>query len=615
MNKRNKNKKNLMILFFSLFVLSNSIFGQVRFLPFIDDFSSYTGYPNNELWQGKNCFVNHSYQVFPPTVGVVTLDVLDYQGKLYSGANTFTFTADTLSSVTIRLDSIREPLPKKLSPSDSVYLSFFVQPGGGIGNMWERIGSTPSEKDSIVLQFYNSNDSTWQSVWNMKGMSVDSIYRQDSMYFRYVLIPITDSKYFNKDFRFRFYNYASLDSNPSYDYVSNCDQWNLDYIYLNYNRTKSDSTFRDIAFVNPAPSLLKNYQAMPAKQFRDNEMKDSLNITIVNLYSEALNSNYRYSIIDKNNNEVGSYNGGFENIYPYKTTHTFQTSTNHSRPPVTYTYNFDKTAWTYFTTTHIIREGVGQDSRHENDTIRFIQKFENYFAYDDGTAENGFGIEPIKGSNLAVGYFLNEADTIYAVDIYFNNTYENSNIKPFYICIWNASNDSLPNEKIYSTEKLTPEIDSLNKFTRYMLEEPQKLNQGEFFVSLQIKNNDYLNIGFDQNNDASKFTFANTSNYWQKSFNKGAVMIRPYFGYKTVGLNDVIDNSKQIKIYPNPAKYIIHIYGEEDPDVEMFDLMGRIVLKDKGNDINISNINKGVYIIKVRAKDNIFYNQKIVVEK
>jgi hypothetical protein len=43
--------------------------------------------------------------------------------------------------------------------------------------MWERIGSTPSEKDSIVLQFYNSNDSTWQSVWNMKGMSVDSIYR------------------------------------------------------------------------------------------------------------------------------------------------------------------------------------------------------------------------------------------------------------------------------------------------------------------------------------------------------------------------------------------------------------------------------------------------------
>jgi hypothetical protein len=135
------------------------------------------------------------------------------------------------------------------------------------------------------------------------------------MYFRYVLIPITQEKYFNNDFRFRFFNYASLDSNPSYEYVSNCDQWNLDYIYLSYNRTKGDSTFRDLSFVNPAPSLLKKYQAMPARQFRNSEMKDSLNISIVNLYSTALNSNYRYDITDKNNNEVGSYNGGFENIY------------------------------------------------------------------------------------------------------------------------------------------------------------------------------------------------------------------------------------------------------------------------------------------------------------
>lgn len=531
-------KKNVIIIFFLAIFVSNISFGQEKFLPFIDDFSSYVGKVNPQLWIGEDCQVNVGFQVFPPTVGVVTLDAINRYGELYPQANTFSFTADTLSSVSIRLDSVREPIAKKLSAKDSIYLSFFIQPGGGIGNMWQRIGSTPSEKDSIVLQFYNSLDSSWTSVWNMKGTYTDSIFSKDSAYFHYVMIPITDNKYFNKDFRFRFYNYASLDSNPSYDYVSNCDQWNLDYIYLNYNRSKNDSVFRDIAFVNPAPSMLKLYQSMPAKQYRESEMKDSINITIVNLYSDALNSTYKYDIIDKNNNIVNSYNGGFENIYPYINTHSFQISLNHSRPLVSYKYSFDKNQWTYFDIVHVVREGVGQDSRHENDTIRFRQRFENYFAYDDGTAENGFGVEPIKNSNLAVGYFLNEIDTLSAVDIYFNHTYQNANIKPFYICVWNATSDSLPNDKLYMTEKLTPIVDSLNKFIRYTLTEPVILPEGEFFISVQIKNKDYLNIGFDQNTDASNYTFANISNYWQKSFNRGSVMIRPYFGYKAVGLND-----------------------------------------------------------------------------
>ncbi|MCH3923735.1 MAG: T9SS type A sorting domain-containing protein [Bacteroidales bacterium] len=607
-------KKNVIIIFFLTIFVSNISFGQEKFLPFLDDFSSYVGKVNPQLWIGENCQVNVGFQVFPPTVGVVTLDAINRYGELYPQANTFSFTADTLSSVSIRLDSVREPIAKKLSAKDSIYLSFFIQPGGGIGNMWQRIGSTPSAKDSIVLQFYSSSDSVWTSVWNMKGTYTDSIFSKDSAYFHYVMIPITDNKYFNKDFRFRFYNYASLDSNPSYDYVSNCDQWNLDYIYLNYNRSKNDTVFRDIAFVNPAPSMLKLYQSMPAKQYRESEMKDSINITIVNLYSDALNSTYKYDIIDKNNNIVNSYNGGFENIYPYIKTHSFQTSLNHSRPLVSYKYSFDKNQWTYFDIVHVVREGVGQDSRHENDTIRFRQKFENYFAYDDGTAENGFGVEPIKNSNLAVGYFLNEMDTLSAVDIYFNHTYQNANIKPFYICVWNATSDSLPNEKLYMTEKLTPIVDSLNKFIRYTLTEPVILPEGEFFISVQIKNKDYLNIGFDQNTDASNYTFANISNYWQKSFNRGSVMIRPYFGYKAVGLNDNVER-KDIKIFPNPAKSYINIYGENNPDVELYDIMGRRIKKEKGNKVNVEEIKEGVYILRIKDRNNNYYNQKVVIQK
>ncbi|MDR1878192.1 MAG: hypothetical protein LBQ64_01350, partial [Bacteroidales bacterium] len=38
-------------------------------LPFIDDFSNYTGYPDTALWIGRQAFVNQSFAVNPPTIG------------------------------------------------------------------------------------------------------------------------------------------------------------------------------------------------------------------------------------------------------------------------------------------------------------------------------------------------------------------------------------------------------------------------------------------------------------------------------------------------------------------------------------------------------------------
>mgnify|MGYP003484185006 FL=1 len=93
-------------------------------IPFVDDFSSYQGLPNQLKWQSTNVIVNSNYQFNPPTVGVVTLDVIDIFGKLYPNATTTSFEADTLLSQPIRLDSIVSPTRQKLSKSDSIYFSF-----------------------------------------------------------------------------------------------------------------------------------------------------------------------------------------------------------------------------------------------------------------------------------------------------------------------------------------------------------------------------------------------------------------------------------------------------------------------------------------------------------
>ncbi len=599
------------------------------FLPFIDDFSSYTGQADTRLWQKGNVLINSGFQFLPPTVGVATLDILDSEGRIYEQASVYGFVADTLCSRSIRLDSIKEPVNKRLFLSDSIYLSFFIQPGGSMGALWERIGSAPSTKDSIIVQFYKSNQNSWHTVWSMQGVSLDSIYKRDSVYFLQVLIPLTDTAYFNKDFRFRFINYGSLDNNPSYDYIFNKGQWNIDYVYMDINRNYKDSTIRDIAFVNPAMSLLKNFTSIPAKHFKKEYMKDRLDMKIINLYSSTLNSAYSYNIKDENNTTLHSYNGGFENIVSYPKTHNFQTAQNHIEPKVDYVFNPPQNKFSSYTITHIVSEGVGQDFVATNDTIRCMQKFENYFSYDDGTAESGIGIEPSKSSLFAIGYPLLVTDTLYAVDIYFNSSWQESNLNPFYLYIYDATENItiykdeygkeisdttiIPNQMLYESTRLAPQYDSLNKFNRYYLDEPLVLPPGMFFVALKSASSTYLNIGFDQNNDASPFTFEKQGKDWINVFLKGATMIRPYFGYASVGLESVEEKLGDINIYPNPAKDEIILTLEncatnKDLDVIIFDILGNIVYFSDYSDyhkdtslkkINVKHLQNGMYILKV----------------
>lgn len=578
-------------------------------LPFVDDFSNYEGLPNPTKWQSNNAIVNSNYQFNPPTIGVVTLDAIDIYGNLYSNATTSTFDADTLLSQPIRLDSIVYPTKQKLTQGDSIYFSFYVQPGGGNGQPWETIGSSPSSTDSIILDFY-SEESGWEKVWGMGGMPLDTLFQYEGTYYKYVLIPITEIKYFSKEFKFRFRNIASLNNNPQISYVGNCDNWNIDYIYINKDRSIQDTTFRELAFVEPAPSMLNRYQSMPANQYIADETKDSLEIKIVNLHSEPLSSIYKYYIKDAIGNTIHTYDGGFENIVPYIQNHSYQSALSHARPIV----NFDfgtLTQWESFDIFHTIKEGVGQDILASNDTIKFTQVFENYFAYDDGSAENGIGVEPIAGSHLAVAYHLNNPDTLTAVDIYFNASLNDANLKQFYICVWTAFNN-IPLEMIYKTEKLTPIRDSLNKFVRFELDEGIYLEQGDFFISLQTKGNDYLNIGFDRNTNSSKYTYSKTGITWEPSFLKGSVMLRPYFGYKAlVGLQN-IELQGNLNIYPNPTTSKLYIQGRLNAKKQILDISGRLLLSTYENEIDISHLKQGIYILKIESEKGIIETRKIV---
>lgn len=573
-------------------------------LPFFDDFSNYTGLPDSKRWLSYEVLINQDYAPFPPSIGVATLDALDANGDLYPQATTSIFPADTLASQIIRLDSITGPSRRALNPSDSISLSFYYIPGGWYGNAWELVGDSPSSSDTLFLEFYDATVNKWNIVWCTPGFDVDTSGIVSKWPWKYVYIKIDSQNYLNKKFQFRFRNYASLDANPKSGISGNCDQWNIDYVFLSYNRSISDSVIRDIAFVSKAPSFLKSYQAMPAAQFRPEEMASDVHLTIVNRYNQTLASTYAYHVYDSDGNEIESYNGGYENIGPFFPLGHYQTASLHANPNVDFTfpYSADRSSYSIM---HIVSEGVGGDIHTCNDTITFTQNFYNYYAYDDGVPENGYGITSA-GSHQWLAYLfpLNQPDTLTALDIYFNRTRnsENEDIN-FQISIWECHNGE-PGELIYKDPAhQTPQFQGLNHFHRYILSEPQIVHD-TVFIGFEQLSNKYINIGFDRSNNSSQRLYYRTGAQWQQSFLSGSIMMRPVFGESAqVGI-PVNRHNLISKIYPNPSSDQIHIElsDEQSNDViiEIIDMIGRTILRRSYTEtIDISQIPAGLYLLRL----------------
>ena len=77
--------------------------------------------------------------------------------------------------------------------------------------------------------------------------------------------------------------------------------------------------------------------------------------------------------------------------------------------------------------------------------------------------------------------------------------------------------------------------------------------------------------------------------------------------------------SKIVRIYPNPADSVINFNNIQElrrPVVRVYSINGKLIKREKlrGNSMDISEINPGVYVLKIKAKGRFAYSQKIVVK-
>jgi Secretion system C-terminal sorting domain len=549
-------------------------------LPFFDDFSGHSIFPDTSRWIDDYVFINNTYSDRQITAGIATFDALDNTGHLYANASSDGFEADHLTS---------KPINLNYTVSDNVWLSFLYQAGG--------LGDPPEENDSLTLQFYAPLEQKWYSIWKAEG-SLDQRFKT-------AIIQINQDRFLQKGFQFRFVNYASLSANltdPAR--VGNCDIWNVDYVLLNKNRNGADTVFADVAMTLPVRSLLKSHEAMPWKQFLQvylQEMGSSILVHYRNNDTITRNVTRNFEIWDVYKNSLAyAFSAGATNISPLTSidynanlVYTFSTSNNDSAL-------FRITS--YLKTDNFDPKG--------NDTLIYYQVFKNYFAFDDGTSEGGYGIDGLGSRNAMVAYKFESymPDTLRAVQICFNDSYQNANLMAFDLAVWD-DNNGIPGNMIYTqTNVMVQQGNVINGFYSYTIPEGVPVT-GVFYVGWRQTSETFLNAGYDVNTPNAGRQFYWLNGQWSQSEVPGSVMIRPVVGSPLItSVHDITAKNKNImNIWPNPASDYINIDAGDlqmsGPSfITITDLNGRELIRVLfNNKVDISSLKDGIYFLVINV--------------
>ncbi|MCK4661562.1 MAG: T9SS type A sorting domain-containing protein [Bacteroidales bacterium] len=567
-------------------------------LPFFDDFSLSFPYPDASLWIDKFVYINSSYPVNPPSVGVATLDALNFDGSQYNNDSIFSsFIADIFTSKPINLEYPIE---------SNIFLSFFFQPGGK-GNM-------PEENDSLYLEFYSTYDSAWHNVWDTCGF--------ESNNFTQIILPVNNTIYLKKGFQFRFKNLVSF--NGSYpDAQSNVDIWHIDYIKIDTGRNINDTVLHDVALTQATSSLLKNFEAMPWLHF--NPLNDLGDVTFNFVNNDIVTRNINLvldikTLVEPPNDSIQSFYLGGANYLPGEI--------------VNYKHGLDEypiedNPFYYIDDSIVIFEikcymETDEFDNHKNDTAYYFQKFDNYYSYDDGSSENGYGIigEGAKNAMLAYKFKIDKKDTLRAVKMYFNQSLQNESQQYFILTVWDDNNGQ-PGNVINKQISFKPFYEnSLNKFHTYILDSSIYIN-GTFYIGWVQTTNKHLNLGFDRNRNRQSKIFYNLGAGWYNSSFEGALMIRPIFGEvveNPTSLKNIVCKNNPLKIFPVPAYEYINISLSENIDCKktiysIYNQTGQLVRHGTllTNKINISNLNNGIYFLVLNTSEKVLKEKFIII--
>jgi hypothetical protein len=587
-------------------------------LPFFDDFSRYSLPTNNpavptewQMWSDNSAFINNTFPLNPLTIGVATLDGLESDGTPYSDTLYFPTIseafldwglADSLTSLPINLS--------ELTPDDQVHLVFHLQ-GGGLGNVPDSDGILGAEGDSLIVEFYTPlQGGAWSRAWVIEGGG-------DASVFQTVFIPVTDFLHLQDGFRFRFKNYGTLHGA--------LDHWNIDYVILNSDIDPSNFFYDEVAFQYANNSLLNlgltsmpwtHFQSNPGLYMQDNIVYSQRNLGQTANITSRCTVTYNDALLFESDPDANTQNNGYSAFERSLSMNNFVYNT----PMPVDTASFDVTV--AFNPT---------DIHPQNDTMRFQQKFMNYYAYDDGSAERAYGLIDA-GGKMAVRYNTPIDDTLIGAYIYFEPIQYLATDQSFILQAWNDVSGE-------PGSLLTSEFDNFNFsfphyyesgpniFVYYGFTNPIFLPAGNFYIGTLQQSNVSLNFGLDKNTNANNTQLLyqlQGSGSWSSSSIVGSVMIRPVFRStlaEWVGVNST-DETKPAMLFPNPVQDELHVQlGDNNDSIEyrVYDISGKCVLTGSSAHQSIVRISTdalsaGSYILHYSNSNGENFNSRFVKE-
>jgi hypothetical protein len=530
------------------------------------------------LWEDDYAYVNRTFPVDPPTIGVATFDGLDRTGFPYDVTVQLPYgECDRLTSV---------PIDLQYPAGDSIYLSFLYQPQGLSGDDIVQV------QDSLLLELYAPVDDEWVQVWQADYTTVQP--------FQQVMVPIDENRFLQSDFQMRFRNYGTRSGA--------LDQWHLDYVRLGRNRSFDDTVLVDVAFVMPESSLLQVYTSVPFNKFSASApsfMAQDVELTMKNLdiddkfitwgYTSGIDGSAPVEVCENYGNNI-SNNAGTT----FQTTHPVNTS------PCDFVYDPALSADAAFWRTNVWLDATPNNIPY-NDTMSFVQEISNYYSYDDGSAEAGYSLNT-QGAKVAVRFDTQGGDSLRAVRMYFDPVFSENDPTDgsFLITVWTGLNPEVVQFQNFSFSEPTYRFDGPNKFVEFPLDSTIYV-QGTFYVGWVQTNAIKMNVGFDRNRDNSDRIFYKVNGPFANTSFEGSLMLRPVMVSAVDPWANVpeAEAPDALEVYPNPANEEVFIRfngAEQGVVVEVCDAMGRMVDRPvlrANKPIGVSGLAPGIYVLRV----------------
>lgn len=562
-------------------------------LPFWDDFSGSNQYVDSAWWEFSSqvqVIAKPGIGIAPPSINVATFDGVNAFGEVYSDTKT-DGPVDSLVSRKIDLTKV----PANLR--NTVFLSFFFQAKG--------LGEQPEEQDSLLL-YMKKADSTWQVVWPL-----NEPYPTDPTVFTEKFIQVSDPAFYHSEFQFMF---RAIGRQNGW-----FDNWHIDYVYMDKRRALGDNSYLDRTLTQLPTSILGEYSALPVEEYMvrssSGSILSSTETNIRNLENDFQPIEYSATLTDTLSGVT------LETLVDAQPLLLFPKDAQTISAPPPATSAIDPGDTLLLELKYLVNSGDKNliDSIYNgdsdtvfydnvnlrvNDTVRTYVSIQDYFAYDDGSAEVGAGINQRDG-RLAYEYITETTLFLDKIEAYFPNTDRNQAGSPIEFFVL----DDLDETETSTLGIINAAVQhtGIDEFVTYNFTSTVVVTD-TFYIGFRHKDVDqlWISLGLDKNTDTGDKIYANVSGVWaQNQSVVGSLMLRPRF------TNEVISAISEpliaTKVYPNPSQGRVQFNGSFD-HIDAFDLLGKkvpiqITKEGETNIVSFGKIQNQIICLRLSKAD------------